>query len=169
MIHKAMSFALLTGLVAVSYQLKAGPSEAEISEYLMNNPNDLSGLQQTHSHKGYQQFDFNTVVDIDKLKRTKGKLYSTKEDVMKVLTGGIKNPTGEKELWKEGLMFDGIEPMTWLKSAANWFPRTEPLQPNEMRIIFMGTSPLIRPGQMNTSIFVELGNGDNFIFDIANA
>ena len=26
--------------------------------------------------------------------------------------------------------------------------------------------PTIRPGQMNTSIFVELGNGDNFIFDI---
>ena len=25
---------------------------------------------------------------------------------------------------------------------------------------------MIRPGQMNTSIFVELGNGDNFVFDI---
>ena len=144
----------------------APPSEAQITEYLKGNPNDLSGLQMTHSHKGYQQYDFDTVVDIDKLKRTKGKLYSSKEDVMKVLAGGIKNPTGEKELWKEGLMFDGIEPMPWLKSAANWFPRTENLQPNEMRIIFMGTSPLIRPGQMNTSIFVELGNGDNFIFDL---
>ena len=63
-------------------------------------------------------------------------------------------------------MFDGIEPMPWLESAANWFPRTEKLQPDEMRIIFMGTSPLIRPGQANTSIFVELGNGDNFIFDL---
>lgn len=144
----------------------APPSEAQITEYLKGNPNDLSGLQMTHSHKGYQQYDFDTVVDIDKLKRTKGKLYSSKEDVMKILAGGIKNPTGEKELWKEGLMFDGIEPMPWLKSAANWFPRTENLQPNEMRIIFMGTSPLIRPGQMNTSIFVELGNGDNFIFDL---
>jgi ribonuclease BN (tRNA processing enzyme) len=35
-----------------------------------------------------------------------------------------------------------------------------------MQIIFMGTAPGIRPGQMNTSIFVRLGNGDSFIFDI---
>ena len=26
--------------------------------------------------------------------------------------------------------------------------------------------PFIRPGQMNTSIFVQLGNGDNFVFDL---
>ena len=56
--------------------------------------------------------------------------------------------------------------MPWLKSAANWFPRTEEVQPEEMRIIFMGTAPFIRPGQMNTSILVQLGNGENFIFDI---
>jgi hypothetical protein len=30
----------------------------------------------------------------------------------------------------------------------------------------MGTAPFIRPGQMNTSVFVQLGNGENFIFDI---
>jgi ribonuclease BN (tRNA processing enzyme) len=35
-----------------------------------------------------------------------------------------------------------------------------------MRITFMGSAPMIRPGQMNTSIYVELGNGDNFVFDI---
>ena len=56
--------------------------------------------------------------------------------------------------------------MPWLKSAANWFPNTEKVQPNEMRIHFMCTAPMIRPGQMNTSIFVMLGNGDNFVFDI---
>ncbi len=63
-------------------------------------------------------------------------------------------------------MFDGIAPQPHLKSAANWFPNTEEVQPNEMRIIFMGTSPSIRPGQMNTSILVQLGNGENFIFDL---
>lgn len=68
--------------------------------------------------------------------------------------------------WKEGLLFDGVRPMPWLKSAANWFPGTEKVQPHEMRIIFMGTAPFIRPGQMNTSILVQLGNGENFIFDI---
>ncbi len=35
-----------------------------------------------------------------------------------------------------------------------------------MRIIFMGCAPFIRSGQMNTSIFVQLGNGDNFVFDL---
>ena len=67
--------------------------------------------------------------------------------------------------WKEGLMFDGVEPMPWLKSAANWFPGTEDVQPEEIRVTFMGSSPLPRPGQMGTSVYVELGNGKNFIFD----
>ena len=78
-----------------------------------------------------------------------------------VIEGG--QPLGR---WKEGLMFDGIEPMPWLVSSANWFPGTELVQPDEIRVTFMGSSPIIRPGQMNTSIYVELGNGDNFIFDI---
>ena len=78
-----------------------------------------------------------------------------------VLEGG--QPLGR---WKEGLMFEGIEPMPWLVSAANWFPGTEEVQPDEIRVTFMGSAPVIRPGQMNTSIFVELGNGDSFIFDI---
>jgi len=77
------------------------------------------------------------------------------------LSGGV--PGGR---WKEGLMFEGIRPSPWMKSAANWLPGTEEVQPNEMRITFMGTSPMIRPGQMNTSIYVELGNGDNFVFDL---
>lgn len=86
---------------------------------------------------------------------------SSPEDIQAALSGGV--PGGR---WKEGLMFEGISPQPWLKSAANWFPGTEEVQPEEMRITFMGTAPLIRPGQMNTSVFVELGNGDNFIFDI---
>src|SRR5262245_37745108 len=68
--------------------------------------------------------------------------------------------------WKEGLMFDGIAPMPWLKSASNWFPGTEEVQPSEIRVTFMGSSPLPRPGQMGTSVYVELGNGDRFIFDM---
>jgi len=86
---------------------------------------------------------------------------SSEADIKAALTGGV--PMGR---WKEGLMFEGISPQPWLKSAANWFPNTEEVQPNEMRIHFMGTAPMIRPGQMNTSIFVMLGNGDNFAFDL---
>ncbi|MGI9483123.1 MAG: MBL fold metallo-hydrolase, partial [Hyphomicrobiales bacterium] len=86
---------------------------------------------------------------------------SSEADIKAALFGGV--PAGR---WKEGLLFDGIAPQPWLKSAANWFPNTEEIQPEEMRIIFMGTSPSIRPGQMNTSILVQLGNGENFVFDI---
>jgi ribonuclease Z len=86
---------------------------------------------------------------------------SSETDVKEALTGGVP-----MDRWKEGLLFDGVRPMPWLQSAANWFPGTEDVQPNEMRVTFMGTAPNIRPGQMNTSIYVELGNGDNFVFDM---
>lgn len=86
---------------------------------------------------------------------------SSREDIGAVLSGGVPG-----DLWKEGLLFEGMRPSPWMASAANWFPRTEDVQPNEMRIIFMGTAPFIRPGQMNTSLFVQLGNGDNCVFDI---
>ena len=86
---------------------------------------------------------------------------SDPEILKRLLMGGV--PGGR---WKEGLMFAGIEPMPWLKSAANWMPNTEEVHPDEIRITFMGSSPVIRPGQANTSIYLELGNGDTFIFDI---
>ncbi|MBV1916178.1 MAG: MBL fold metallo-hydrolase [Pseudomonadales bacterium] len=86
---------------------------------------------------------------------------SSKADMQAALSGGV---SGDR--WKEGLLFEGVSPMPWLKSAANWFPGTEDIQPEEMRVTFMGTSPSIRPGQMNTSIYVELGNGDSFVFDM---
>jgi hypothetical protein len=72
---------------------------------------------------------------------------SSEKEIRAALTGGVP-----ADRWKEGLLFEGIRPMPWLKSAANWFPNTEEVQPNEMRIIFMGSAPMIRPGQMNTSI-----------------
>ncbi len=86
---------------------------------------------------------------------------SSVEDMKAALFGGVPG-----DRWKEGLLFEGVSPMTWMASASNWFPGTEDVQPNEMRVIFMGTSPIIRPGQMNTSILVQLGNGENFVFDI---
>ena len=44
----------------------------------------------------------------------------------------------------------------------------EPLDKNEMRITFMGTSVIPRKGQASNSVFVETGNGDSFIFDIGS-
>ena len=86
---------------------------------------------------------------------------SSPDQIQAALGGGV--PMGR---WKEGLLFEGIEPTPGLKSAANWFPRTETLGPEEIRIIFMGTAPFIRPGQMNTSILIQLGDGQNFVFDL---
>jgi len=86
---------------------------------------------------------------------------SSEEDIRAALFGRVPG-----DRCKEGLMFEGIRPTAWLRSAANWFPRTEDVQPEEMRILFMGSAPFIRPGQMNTSVLVELRNGEKFIFDL---
>jgi len=75
---------------------------------------------------------------------------SAVEEIRAALFGDVR-----MDRWKEGLLFEGIRPSPWMASASNWFPRTEEIQPNEMRIIFMGSAPFIRPGQMNTSIFVQ--------------
>ena len=50
---------------------------------------------------------------------------------------------------------------------ANYYPGTEPLGPNEMRVIALGTgTPNFRHSQASASWLVELGNGDKFLFDI---
>jgi ribonuclease Z len=46
-------------------------------------------------------------------------------------------------------------------------PGTE-LKEDEMRISFMGTSFLPRVAQQCNSVFVELGNGDSFVFDFGS-
>ena len=98
----------------------------------------------------------------EQLKKLAAEGYETDPETLKaVATGGT--PMGR---WKEGLTFDGVAPMPWLKSAANWFPKTEEVQPDEIRVTFMGSSPMPRPGQMGTSVYVELGNGNSFIFDM---
>ena len=52
------------------------------------------------------------------------------------------------------------------KQRAAYFPGTEKLGPNEMRVIACGTGmPNARPKQAAACFLVELGNGDKFIFD----
>ncbi len=47
-----------------------------------------------------------------------------------------------------------------------YYPGTEELAPDEMRIVALGTGmPNARPKQAAASFLVELGNGDKFIFD----
>jgi ribonuclease Z len=61
----------------------------------------------------------------------------------------------------------GPSPVKATQNRAAYFPGTEDLQPNEMRIISLGTAmPFQRPAQAAPSFLVELGNGDKFLFDI---
>ncbi len=54
---------------------------------------------------------------------------------------------------------------THLRDA--YFPGTEELAPDEMRLTALGTGmPNLRPSQASASWFLELGNGDKFFFDM---
>jgi len=57
-------------------------------------------------------------------------------------------------------------PTPSVRSRNNYFPNSEKLGPDEMRISFMGSTPFPpRRDQAGTCIMVELGNGDSFFFD----
>jgi ribonuclease Z len=61
----------------------------------------------------------------------------------------------------------GSSPTRALPDRDAYFPGTEALLPDEMRIIACGTGmPNARPRQAAACFLVELGNGDKFIFDI---
>src|SRR5262249_51095581 len=51
----------------------------------------------------------------------------------------------------------------------HYFPNTEPLAANEMRVIALWTGrPFVRRAQANCSWLIELGNGDKFIMDFGS-
>src|SRR5262249_5713351 len=51
----------------------------------------------------------------------------------------------------------------------HYFPNTEPLAADEMRVIALGTGrPFVRRAQANCSWLIELGNGDKFIMDFGS-
>lgn len=49
--------------------------------------------------------------------------------------------------------------------AKGSFPQLRDLKTNEMRITFLGTSCIARTAQECNSVYVEVGSGDQFIFD----
>ena len=50
-----------------------------------------------------------------------------------------------------------------------YYPGTEDLEPDEMRVVALGTGmPNARPKQAAACWLVELGNGDKFLFDIGD-
>jgi ribonuclease Z len=62
-----------------------------------------------------------------------------------------------------------FSPVKRLPELDVYFPGTEDLAPDEMRVIACGTGmPNARPKQAAACFLVELGNGDKFIFDIGS-
>ena len=60
-------------------------------------------------------------------------------------------------------------PVKSLTERAVYYPGSEDLAPDEMRVIACGTGmPNARPKQAGACWLVELGNGDKFIFDIGS-
>ena len=57
-------------------------------------------------------------------------------------------------------------PTPSVRNRNNYFPQSEPLGPDEMRVIFMGSQPWPpRMTQAGTCIMVETGNGKRLFFD----
>jgi ribonuclease Z len=70
-------------------------------------------------------------------------------------------------LAQEGASNSEISPVKATTDRDAYFPGTEDLAPDEMRITACGTGmPNARPKQAAACWLVELGNGDKFIFDI---
>jgi ribonuclease BN (tRNA processing enzyme) len=69
--------------------------------------------------------------------------------------------------WIEGeTMVPHVAPARHFKANMLYYPGTEELQADEVRVIFMGSTYYPNQSQSGMSIFVELGNGENFVFDL---
>ena len=48
----------------------------------------------------------------------------------------------------------------------NWYMPVEPLAEDEIRVSFMGTAFVPRIAQAANSVFIEVGTGQSFVFDL---
>ena len=61
----------------------------------------------------------------------------------------------------------GVSPVKATNERDVYYPNTEDLAPDEMRVIACGTGmPTTRAAQAAACFLVELGNGDKFLFDM---
>ena len=74
------------------------------------------------------------------------------------------NPGGK---WIEGeTMVPHVAPARHHKASLLYYPGTEELQDDEVRVIFMGSTYYPSQTQSGMSILMQLGNGENFVFDL---
>ena len=60
-------------------------------------------------------------------------------------------------------------PVTPREFRDHYFPGTEDLGSDELRVVALGTGmPLVRRSQASASFLIQLGNGENFIFDMGS-
>lgn len=88
----------------------------------------------------------------------------------------VANPPATQNLSTEKSTLDSEQrdtdvaqrsPVGTVPDRSTYFPGTEELDPDEMRITALGTGqPSARPKQAAACFLVELGNGDKFLFDI---
>lgn len=69
--------------------------------------------------------------------------------------------------WVEGeTLYPNIRPAKHFHSSMLYYPGTEELHEDEVRVTFMGSSYSPSQTQSGMSILVELGNGEKFVFDL---
>ena len=69
--------------------------------------------------------------------------------------GNTPPPEGSSDPAQQNSFFDSLPE----------FPLGELLDPNEMRITFLGSSCIPRLSQECNSVYIEVGSGDQFVFD----
>jgi ribonuclease Z len=104
---------------------------------------------------GAQRFSRRTVLKMSATAAAGGAVLSALPGA--AFAAGKSNPPSEPPgPTQQNSLFQSLRP---------YRPGSETLGPDEMRISFMGTSPIPRIAQACNSVFVELGNGDCFVFD----
>ncbi|OEU64221.1 MAG: hypothetical protein BA867_04755 [Desulfobacterales bacterium S5133MH16] len=77
------------------------------------------------------------------------------------------NLISEANAAESSLSTEQISPVGIKENRKVYYPGTEAIHPDEMRIVALGTGmPSPRPKQAAACFLVELGNGDKFLFDI---
>jgi ribonuclease Z len=95
----------------------------------------------------------------------------TRRDMLKIsgtsIGGGLLLASPLGSLANAPSIIDGTEPSerNTLFDSLPVFPLGEPLDANQMRITFLGTSCIPRLSQECNSVYVEVGSGDQFVFD----
>jgi ribonuclease Z len=79
--------------------------------------------------------------------------------------GGLALGQAATAGWNELVPPAGLTQVNTVFNSLKPMSPAEPLGKDEMRIAFLGTSVIERRAQQRVSVYVELGNGESFVFD----